>query len=593
MWWEVTPTLLVFSNAALVAVGTLNATLALLILFSSATQRSRLEKVRVQKFWFALLSLSVGVWTFSMVNFRSSTSNEEAYWFAILLHIVPLAIPLSFLKLIEHSFAITQTWLWAFPHQAQWYHRIRIGFFLLFFATVALTIFSHLVIQSVQLVPNSEPYISFGPLFFLYALYIVGAFSFTLFLLLLHYIHLRHKKQLRRGERNLVRWLLYGSTVAVSIPLITNLLLPWLGIYDFNWVGNLATLVWISALYYAFNRFQFLNLKIFSIEVLVFVIWIILAVRAYLAAQEGSPWIDFVVLLLALFIGILLMQSMHQHLTLKERYRALALRLQEANQRLQELDRQKTEFLSIASHQLRGPVAVVRGYASLLKEGAYGALPAAIGEIVDRIEQAATAMAQMVEDFLNVTRIEQGRMHYEMRHFDLADLVQEICRSYRQQAQEKGLSFSCSIKPAAEGYSYYGDAVKLQQVISNLVENAIKYTTEGSVAVTLRREVKPQPAYCIEVQDTGIGIPPEELPSLFSKFHRASNAQETNVAGTGLGLYVAKKLVEAHGGTIRAYSEGRGKGSRFCVLLPVNTSQTASRNGQNNGQKEVERTTYL
>lgn len=555
---------LVLTNSALVAVGTLNTTLAILVLLLPREKKKRLWEQG--SFWFVALSFTIGLWTFAMVNFRSTTEYDTINIYLRLLYITPLAIPICFFKLIEKSFDIEALWRNHDSLLLTLYRFFKQSIYVFSLVLAFLVLFSDLILVEASPILHSEHAINFGTLFGFYALYFFFAFGIGLFQLF--WISLRGIQHLA-SQQKVGKALLLGSTSTITIPLFTNLILPWFNFYTLNWFGNLATLIWGITLFYAFYKFRFLNLKVFSIEASVFAIWTTLSVRTYLAAGERLPLLDLFVLALSIIIGVLLIRSMHTELEAKESLQQLTHQLHQANMRLRELDKQKTEFLSIASHQLRGPVAVVRGYSSLLREGSYGKLPPSAQEIIDRIEASSAAMAQMVDDFLNVTRIEQGRMQYDMHHFDLGQLVSLVCEEFSMRAKEKGLSFSCAIARQPAQYPYYGDQVKIRQVLANLIDNAIKYTPSGWVRVSLSRGRGAKQEYVVTVEDSGIGIPPEEIPTLFSKFHRASNVQGANVSGTGLGLYIAKRLVEAHSGSIRIFSEGRGKGSRFVITLPA------------------------
>jgi signal transduction histidine kinase len=173
----------------------------------------------------------------------------------------------------------------------------------------------------------------------------------------------------------------------------------------------------------------------------------------------------------------------------------------------------------------------------------------------------------MVDDFLNVTRIEQGRMTYSMAPKNLCEIVAEVTGELAVVAQKRDITLAsnCDIETSPW---VYADAGKLKQIFSNLIDNAIKYTPKGSitVSVTVRKQAN---MALVAIKDTGIGIAPDEISSLFHKFNRASNANEQNVLGTGLGLYIAREIVKAHNGWVHVESPGLGKGSTFTAELPM------------------------
>jgi signal transduction histidine kinase len=224
----------------------------------------------------------------------------------------------------------------------------------------------------------------------------------------------------------------------------------------------------------------------------------------------------------------------------------------------------KSEFLSLATHQIRGPLTAIKGYASLLIEGSYGKLPHAVTEAVEKIFHSSDSLALLVEDFLNISRIEQGRMKYDFVDTDMEALVREVAGELAPNVSRAKLQFGVSTDGRGP-YRAKVDIGKIRQVIANLLDNAIKYTPSGSISIGLEKTSEGK--IRIEVSDTGVGIDQVTLPTLFNKFTRAKDASKTNVSGTGLGLYVAKEMVKAHGGRIWAESAGKGHGSIFFVEL--------------------------
>jgi signal transduction histidine kinase len=176
-------------------------------------------------------------------------------------------------------------------------------------------------------------------------------------------------------------------------------------------------------------------------------------------------------------------------------------------------------------------------------------------------------MALSIEDFLNVSRIEQGRMKYENTNVDVRDMAQKVTEEMQQAALKKGLVLLFHSEAKGSTVAHV-DPGKTRQVIYNLVDNALKYTPKGSIDVVVRSEMGGK-VVSIDIKDTGVGISKETAARLFDKFVRARNANSVNVSGTGLGLYVAKQMIEAMGGKITIASEGEGKGSTFTIELPL------------------------
>src|SRR3989338_1163659 len=237
-----------------------------------------------------------------------------------------------------------------------------------------------------------------------------------------------------------------------------------------------------------------------------------------------------------------------------------------ANIRLEELDRQKTEFLSIAAHQLRTPLSVVSGYLELIKEGAYGGVTRELHQILQHLDINNDRLVKLVDEFLNITKIEQNDRCGLRRTCDLLLLVEEAVRSREPLAEEKGLILTWETPHSHVFLSL--DYDNTCHVIGNFLDNAIQYTERGAIHVHVAKDSN---GATVRVTDTGVGFEESDRVNFFQKFYRGQNVQHMNVNyGTGLGLYIAKKFVENHGGKIWAKSEGLGKGSEFGFWLPMN-----------------------
>ena len=236
--------------------------------------------------------------------------------------------------------------------------------------------------------------------------------------------------------------------------------------------------------------------------------------------------------------------------------------LGEANEKLQSLDKLKTEFLSLAAHQLRSPLTAIRGYTSMLLEGSFGAVDDKQKAAINRVFESSTHLTAVVEDLLSVSKIEAGGMKYQMAPFDVEKAAHDLSTDLSITAQKKGLSLTFHTDNKGP-YMVNGDMEKIRQVFLNIIDNAIKYTMQGSISVVLSKEVD-RGMIRLAVTDTGMGISADEKEKLFQKFSRGAGGK-TNTGGSGLGLYLAKQIAEAHGGHILIDSPGEGKGSTFSI----------------------------
>lgn len=231
--------------------------------------------------------------------------------------------------------------------------------------------------------------------------------------------------------------------------------------------------------------------------------------------------------------------------------------------RFYEEDQLKSEFVSIASHELLTPTSAIEGYLSMILDEGMGKVDPQAKKYLDNVYASSKRLAGLVKDLLNVSRIEGGRIVVQSKNFDLKEMIKQVVAEMQPKANEKKLQF------AAEGLDrevpqVWADPERVHQVLINLIGNAIKYTDKGSVRVRLDFSLS---VVRVSVIDTGVGIPKDEIPHLFEKFYRASNADNSGAQGTGLGLYITKQIVELMGGMIQVDSE-KGKGSVFSFSLP-------------------------
>jgi signal transduction histidine kinase len=211
----------------------------------------------------------------------------------------------------------------------------------------------------------------------------------------------------------------------------------------------------------------------------------------------------------------------------------------------------------------------------LLLEGSYGKVDPKQEDVLNKVYMSNERLVNLVEDLLNVSRIESGRMEFNLAPTSVEDICQEVVDTFfpRAKVESKYLEYKKPEKPLPEALI---DGTKIREVISNLVDNALKYTPKGGVNVKVELCSKNEKDKClpgghirVTVSDTGIGIPQTELPYLFAKFSRGKDISRLNTGGTGLGLYVGKNMVESNKGKVWAESDGQGQGSRFIVELPV------------------------
>lgn len=250
--------------------------------------------------------------------------------------------------------------------------------------------------------------------------------------------------------------------------------------------------------------------------------------------------------------------------TLQDKVKHATSRLRTANRHLKELDKAKDEFISMASHQLRTPLTTIKGYLSMMLEGDTGKITSTQREFISHAYEGSERMVALISDLLNVSRLAAGRFLIEQKPTDVAAMIQDEIRQLMPHATAKGLYLKFD-PPKGAVPPVDLDENKTRQVIMNFIDNAIYYTQKGGVTVRLRLS---DGNFRVEVVDTGIGVPEEAKSHLFTKFFRAGNAQNVRPDGTGLGLYLARRVVHDQGGTI-IFESSEGHGSTFGFELPV------------------------
>jgi signal transduction histidine kinase len=250
--------------------------------------------------------------------------------------------------------------------------------------------------------------------------------------------------------------------------------------------------------------------------------------------------------------------------TLQQRISAATKELRASNTQLRRLDEAKDEFVSMASHQLRTPLTSVKGYISMVLEGDAGKISDMQTHLLSEAFTSSERMVHLINDFLNVSRLQTGKFMVDKRPVDLANIVRQELDGLKTSATGRGLKFS--YKSPRNFPMMNLDEGKIRQVIMNFSDNAMYYSREKStIIVTLSIDGD---TVLFTVKDTGIGVPKAEQAQLFSKFYRASNARKQRPDGTGVGLFLTKKVIDAHGGAV-VFESIEGKGSTFGFKLPL------------------------
>lgn len=529
-------------------------------------------------FWdISILSFSVGV--IKNLNWASFS-----HFFALLLAVSFYLFSLKFPKKIE--IRISKFFIRSLP-------------MILFFCMAGLIIFTSLIVGPI----NYEAHSYFIGKYYLLYSFLLGSYLVGGSIILLQ----QYKDSSVVLEKQQIRFILIGALVSIVTSTITDLVFPYLGIFDYIWVGSFSTIILVVAVSIAIVKYKLFNLKLIATELFIFGVWIAIIVMTTMMDNLNGRILGGFVLAVVVVIGIFVIKGVkridklaedlgisnekleasnrdlgtsnkklevaneelgvaNENLEITNKKLEVSNRdLDIANEKLKGLDKLKSEFLSLASHQLRSPLTAIKGYTSMLLEGTFGKLEEKQREVNVRILESSQSLIGMIEDFLNVSKIEQGGMQYVFAPTDLSKMVTGLFEEMKISAESKHLEFALEMD-AGDTFTVNADAGKLKQVFLNLVDNSIKYTPSGFVHLSLVRD-KSNNTITFEVKDSGVGISPETKVKLFQKFSRGEGGK-LNTGGSGIGLYLAQEITKVHKGEVVIESEGLGKGSSFRVVLP-------------------------
>ncbi len=499
---------------------------------------------------YFLISIGVFVWISNLVLFNSFIFNNTlTLWFAMIAYVGGLSIPMAALYFVTH-----------FGKEVSGNKHMLYAFALLFIVLAAITLVPGLVIDSVSRVSDISS-MTYGPLYIPYASYLAGVFAIGFF-----YLWKRHNRASGRIKSQ-VRYFFIGSIIPAAISVVTNLILPYFGDFRFFMVGPSVMIIMTTLIGYTVIRHGLWDFRRILAEIFVSVL-IVLSLFNFVIGESyfsATAIILFKIIAIAFttLTAVMLLNSFKKEQKQRKKLKKL-------NKLLKEMDEKKNEFLHIATHQLRGPITSIQGYASLIKSGDYGQISDKILEPLKKILSASKAMSDTIEDYMSIARIEENNLTQTLTNFNLCQLVKERVDEQRNVAKDKGLKIETQLKSSGT-CSVHADKHNLTQVVNALLENAIKYTKEGVITVSSKLIDKEGIGKFVQIRvvDTGIGIPKGEISQIFEKFSRASNAKEADVSGTGMGLFIIKSLMEANGGSVSIASKGEGKGTTFTIELPL------------------------
>lgn len=453
-----------------------------------------------------------------------------------------------------------------------------------------------LVFKSAQ-IDSGVAHATTGPAVILFALFTAFFVVNTVYILIKKTISSQgvEKKQLQLvAFANLLTLGLIVGTISIPSNIFENA----------TWVplAPLYILIFLIFTATAILKYQLFNIKILATEGFLFLLNGFLFIQLILSDSWKRLSINSFLFASGIFISWLLIKSKQKELRFqKEEVKRRAA--EKMVEQFQELDRQKTEFLTIAAHQLRTPVSIINNYVAMLQDGDYGAVSGEVKEVLGNIDHSNQWLVRLADEFLNIAHLEQGQTKYHFTNANLKAIIDSVVKELKSHAALKKLKL---VWQPADAASVYLDEEKIRNVIFNFVDNAIKYSEQGTVNIQVIEELSPvrdlplapssaeagesghllhqeetqmqsrisdDRGLSLRVIDQGLGFNHDDEERFFQKFSRGVSARSTNVnTSSGLGLYIARMFVEGHGGHVWAKSPGLNKGSEFGFWIPMKQS---------------------
>ncbi|MBI2048453.1 MAG: HAMP domain-containing histidine kinase [Parcubacteria group bacterium] len=359
-----------------------------------------------------------------------------------------------------------------------------------------------------------------------------------------------------RSERKEIAVLLGGVLLLLAGFSWGNIIGSFTGDWQLAQYGLFGMPLFIAILMYSIVRFKTFNAQMIGSIALVFGLSVLSFSLLFVQSVSVFRGVAAATFIFVIIFSVFLIRIILRDIRARQRIEELAHDLEAAN-------RQQESLIHFISHEVKGSLGKCSGTLSMILEGDYGTAAPAMVPVIDRALGDTRQAAEMITAILMSANIKTGKLHFDMQPFPMKEIVSDIVTSLTDHAKTKGLSLEFN---ATSDGRVVGDKNMLaKHVIRNLIENAVQYTPSGSIRVELSETAD---TVRMSVSDTGVGLSDEDKQVLFTEGGRGKDSMKVNVNSTGFGLFFSKQLIEAHKGSITAYSEGRGKGSTFTVILP-------------------------
>lgn len=502
-----------------------NLGLATLIIF-----RNWKERVNI---FYSLTLVAISFWSFGLGMFRLSSFESGRYW-AIFYYIAASFIVTYFLY-FARAFVGKNIGKTSFLKHLI-FHSSNIIIII-----ILLTNFHF--IKEYTLEPWGKN-IKLGYVYFFYTTHVVVYIGYSIRILFKHFGFVSGVKKTQ------LKFVVLGTAIA-SFATIPNLFIPFFT-YKYVWFGPYPTLIMIVSVAYAITKHHLMDIKTITSEILTGLLLSILFINIFVY-NSNLIWFRLAIFLASSVVGYFLIKSVYSEIRQREH--------------IEKLLKMRSEFLDIASHQLKTPVSVIMGTASMFKEGTIQKLPKEQQDkFIDNIYRKAVKLSGIIRDILSASEFDTEKFSLSEKRLELVDLekfLEKIKEDFSDDAKEKGLDLNF-VKKKPVISAIISDEFYLTQAIVNIIDNAIKYTKTGKVDILLDEDEK---KVFVKIKDTGVGIPEEDKPKIFGKFERASNAVDMYTDGSGLGLFISKEIIDAHKGASISFNSKEGVGTEFVITF--------------------------
>ena len=452
-------------------------------------------KERINRIFF-MCTLATTGWLISLFLFYTIESPKSLLWigrfnFAIILPLLyflfkfALIFPREIISLPKKLNVILPSWL--------------------FIATI-LTFFTPLVGKEEIISSLGQRQTIYGPLILLYAFHYV-VFSFIIITILFY----KTKKCQEKIEIIQIKYVLAGLIIALSWGFITTIILSLFGLFEASNYAPLAPIIFFAFVAVAILKHYLFNIKVISVEFFTVFLLFVLFISIFTGPTTTQKVLNATIFIGAAVFGFYLIKSVIEEIKIREKAQKLSIQLQKAYEDLKVLDKAKSEFISMASHQLRTPLSAIKGYISMLVEGSYGKIPPKAKEKMENVFESNERLIRIINDLLDISKIEMGKMELEKEPTQLEDLVQSCYEEMKINAEKKKLKFVFE-KPKSALPKIELDPLKFRQIILNLIDNAIRYTQKGEIEIKVE---KVGSVARILIKDTGEGLSCRRTESCF------------------------------------------------------------------------------